>query len=208
MPHDPKDTEAIPDDGLSEYMDNLMSPEDRAEFDQRLSSDEALKAQYEGMENTVEALRRLPDPQIPQGFLEGVHERVRPRRRASDVGTRSAERRMPYETTLSILLFVTFVVVYFLTLGGGPKNQLVPVDPRTHVAAPQLDTALNRLGECVAKPLAHGRRYDIVVEQEAYPKLLELVKSESRLTIKRQVELENGRHQVELFLRVPLTRSP
>jgi hypothetical protein len=208
MPHDPKDSDAIPEDGLSEYMDNLMSPEERADFDQRLNSDQELKAEYEGMENAREALRRLPDPQVPQGFLEGVHDRIKPRRRASDVGARTAERRMPYETTLSILLFVTLVVVYIVTFGGGTKDHLVPVDPRTYVSAPKLDTALNRLGDVVTKPLAHGLRYELVVGPEAYPKLLVLVTGEPRLTIKRHVELDDGRYRVDLFLRAPLTPSP
>lgn len=63
-------TTPTPEDliALSSYLDNELSVSERVELEQRLSTDEALRAEFESLRETVELVRSLPHLKAPRNF--------------------------------------------------------------------------------------------------------------------------------------------
>lgn len=62
---------------LNEYVDRRLPGKERAEISAHLVECRACAAEVKELEYAVSLLRRLPDPELPPGFVHAVMERVR-----------------------------------------------------------------------------------------------------------------------------------
>jgi hypothetical protein len=99
-------------DRLSAYLDNQLSPGDRAALEKRLAAEPELRAALHELRLTVRALRDLSAVKLPRSFtLTPAH-----------VGARAASRRAPFFPVLrfaTALSALALVVVLAGDLGGG-----------------------------------------------------------------------------------------
>ena len=58
------------------YLDNELSVEEKAQFEEYLANDPAAKTECESMQNIMACFRELPDQPLPDGFSDLIHDRL------------------------------------------------------------------------------------------------------------------------------------
>lgn len=97
---------------FSDYLEGLLSAEQRDALESYLERDESARAELEALRRTLAKLSRLPAPPAPSGFGGKVERRIRLRSR----GRFFAERvpfRLPFEW-FSFVIIMLLLTLYLL----------------------------------------------------------------------------------------------
>jgi len=129
------------DERASEWVDALMDEREREAFERELAEDPELALELERFEQTVEILRRMPQPAAPDDFLKAVQSRIRRRSRGRWYGFEQAKTRFPYEAAFNIVLIGILFALYLSSSNWATPSKLVK--PKwTPTAAKQVSEAV------------------------------------------------------------------
>lgn len=110
-----------PDDllALSAYIDNQLSPIERAALEQRLQQDKRLQAELESLQTTVALVQRLPKLKAPRNFTLDPSQFGQPKQPTQVIvlSTRWFNRVAAIAGVAAVLL-----VVFAITLSGSLQN--------------------------------------------------------------------------------------
>ncbi len=89
------------------YVDDELSAEARAAFEQALSADGALRADFDDFHDSIRLLRDLPEEAVPDRFLQLVQQRVRKRTRGRHFNHYRQPSMVVEAAACAVLVFAT-----------------------------------------------------------------------------------------------------
>ncbi len=99
---------------LTAYLDDELTPDERAALEEELDRDADLRAELESLRATASALRNLGAPQAPEAFVREVETRIRVRSRGRFFDEDPLYRsRLPYELFAAVLLVMLGALLYY-----------------------------------------------------------------------------------------------
>jgi hypothetical protein len=104
-------------DKFSPLLDGELSPEERAEVEQALSEDADLLRELDGLKRVDDLYRALPRAAAPDGFEEGVKEKLRSKVRTFSGAPRRLRRLAP-ALAAAVVLVSAVTLVWFQTQSG------------------------------------------------------------------------------------------
>lgn len=155
------------DDGalLSSYLDGELDATETARLERRLDTDPGLARRLDAMADTLVALRRLDDVDVPHGFSQRLDERLRGEAGgpADDLARRRARRADGRRRTLAALsgIAAALAVLAVMTVGGfpgsGQDTAEMALEADAEGGADGADSsAMTALGEDATNPEADG----------------------------------------------------
>lgn len=107
------DTIPFPDGiRLSEYLDDALDPQTRAQFEASMARDPSLRYEVDSLQDTISILQHLPTEGAPPELVDRVRARTRPGFRASPIGYIPEVARFPFEAAFNILLLAVLLGLY------------------------------------------------------------------------------------------------
>lgn len=99
---------------LTAYLDDELTPDERAALEDELARDPDLRDELESLRATASALRNLGAPQAPEAFVREVETRIRVRSRGRFFDEDPLYRsRLPYELFAAVLLVMLGALLYY-----------------------------------------------------------------------------------------------
>jgi len=191
-------------DRFRAYLDDELTPAERAAFEAEVAASPALGAEFEDYRRTVELLRALPAPEPPERFAERVEGRIRRRSRGRYFSL-DTRLRLPYEATIILALLATMLVMF---LSAAPIVERPPLagpcaEPAVAAELERVAAALTPWGDVTARA---DCRVDVVVAAAKATDLLQaLGRGWPAWVVERVGETETGAVR---FLLSPGPREP
>jgi anti-sigma factor RsiW len=121
------DTIPFPDGiRLSEYLDDALDPQTRAQFEASMARDPSLRHEVDSLRDTISILQHLPTEGAPPGLVGRVRARTRPRFCASQIGYIPEVARFPFEAAFNILL-IAVLLGFYSGVNPAPDGDLRPI---------------------------------------------------------------------------------
>lgn len=109
------------------YLDDDLSADEKAEFDERLDADPDFAQAWTEFADVMVAVRGLPFEFAPDNFVAGVQTRIRSRSRGRFFAEEMLFRtRMPYEVVCLVMIIV--MAAAYLFMGAPPDAGMKDVN--------------------------------------------------------------------------------